>query len=208
MQSTVIQCIILTFLTLIVSHELGRNTFDSVWDDPMFKNLTATFNMTSVKTNATTPGNATVIIPTKGDHPLSLQTESFYTKSLWVEIFIYSLLCPLNYYWHIYLERCFPVRPRGVEIDYSKSEKSGLDVNEGEEEEVVQRWIAQGKVRRSSISWWNTFAKWILDRTVGNLCSIALHYWLEGLLRSRSSSHMSQKFKSVRKITFSHQYQI
>lgn len=198
MQSTVIQCIILTALSLIIPHELSHNAYDSVWEDPTFKNFTSTLNMADKKTNTTTPSNVT--LTQVGHVLLSEMSEPFYTKSFPIDIFVYALLCPLNYYWHIYLDRFFPARPRGVEIDYSRSEKAGLDINEGQEEEVVKRWISQGKVRRSSVSWWNTFVKWALDRTVGRLCWIALEYWLSGFIRWETFSAMSKNFKAVCKI--------
>lgn len=111
---------------------------------------------------------------------------------------LYVPLCLLRHYWHLLLERCFPTRPRGVEIDYTGKEKAGIHTDEGQEEEVVKRWIAQGKVRRSSISWWNTFIKWVLNGTVGDLWFVALQYWLDGFLRGRSFSDMRVAARSVR----------
>lgn len=63
------------------------------------------------------------------------------------------MLGTLAYWWHVGLERLFPARERGVEIDYSRvGEKDAGGENEGQEEEVIKRWIARGKVRRSSVS--------------------------------------------------------
>ena len=69
----------------------------------------------------------------------------------------FLVLGVLGYYWHVALERGFPTRPMGVEIDYSRTGKRGEKIdgsmgeNEGQEEEVIKRWIAQGKVRRSTV---------------------------------------------------------
>lgn len=89
------------------------------------------------------------------------------------QIFICILLFPLAYYWQILLERAFPTRPRRKDIIYSKEKE--ITATADQEEQIVKRWIDQGKVQRSSILWWNTFLKWILDTTIGNLWYGALN---------------------------------
>ena len=202
MQSAVIQSTILVTLNMIISHEIGRNAYDNVWEDPVLKNLTTAFK--NIPSNATASSNATALTnstssATGSASPLTFleEPEAFYLSFLPRNVFVYALLCPLSYYWQIYLERFFPTRPRGVEIDYKKKEKVEVDMNEGREEEVVKRWIAQGKVRRSSVSWWNTFVKWVLHVTVGELWISSLGRFVVEFVRWRSLAKVLKNFKSV-----------
>ncbi|KAF4624202.1 hypothetical protein G7Y89_g13969 [Cudoniella acicularis] len=201
MQSAVIQYTLIATLNLIVSHEIGRNAYDDVWEDPVFKNLTTTIKFMAV--NATLSNNNTSANITGNSNSLPADPQSFYFKILPQSIFVCALLFPLAYYWQIYLERFFPARPRGVEINYEKKEKVEVgEVNEGQEEEVVKRWIAQGKVRRSSVSWWNTFVKWVLDITVGNICLTVLRLLVEGLVTGNFKDTLSY-LKSATLLSYS-----
>ena len=203
LQSTVIQYTIIIALNMILNHEIGRNAYDSVWEDPVLKNLTTTMkNVTAngAALNNSTSNNSSLALGSTV--PLPDDSEGFYLSYFPRNVLVHALLCPLVYYWHIYLERFFPVRPRGVEIDYAKKEKLEVDVNEGQEEEVVKRWIAQGKVRRSSVSWWNTFVKWVLHITIGKLLFLSLRHVLDGFLRWRSLTTSLGTLKGVRDIIF------
>jgi hypothetical protein len=198
LQSTVIQYTVIVTFNMILNHEIGRNAYDSVWEDPVLKNLTTTMkNITANGTalNNGTSNNSTLALGSAV--PLSGDSEGFYFSYLPRNVLVHALLCPLVYYWHIYLERLFPVRPRGVKIAYAKKEKVEVDVNEGQEEEVVKRWIAQGKVRRSSVSWWNTFVKWVLHITIGKLLFLSLRHVLDGFLRWRSITTSLGTLKGV-----------
>jgi hypothetical protein len=176
MQSAVLQYTLLATSTMILYHELNRNAYDSVWADPVLKNFTDTLNST-YNANTAHIKNATALTSlnnTSISHngtsynititgvknatvtpPLWEKAEAFYGKQLPRSMAVFVVLGVLSYYWHVGLERVFPTRPRGVEIDYSRMgrEKVEKDVgdNEGQEEEVIKRWIAQGKVRRSSV---------------------------------------------------------
>lgn len=79
----------------------------------------------------------------------------------------------LRYWWLIWLERLLPARPRSRR-DTSTSDPSAIHLDDkGEddsrEEEIIKKWVEAGKVRRSSLSWCNTFLKWMLDLSLGNL---------------------------------------
>lgn len=190
LQSAVIQSTILIALSMIISNEISRHAYDTIWDDPVFKNFTTAFSNITANSTSSNTTSAT------GKANLTEANEAFYIKSFPRSVFIYFLLCPLHYYWQIYLERFFPARPRGVEIDYEKENVKEGDVNEGQEEEVVKRWIAQGKVRRSSVSWWNTFVKWVLDVTIGKLWALALRHVVDGFIRWHSLAQIFGSLKS------------
>ena len=198
LQSSVIQYTVIVALNMILNHEIGRNAYDSVWEDPVLKNLTTT--MKNLPANAPALNNSASnnsSLALGSASPISEDSEGFYLSYLPRTVLVHVLLCPLVYYWHIFLERFFPVRPRGVEIDYAKKVKVEVDVNEGQEEEVVKRWIAQGKVRRSSVSWWNTFVKWVLHITIGKLLLLSLRHVLGGFLRWRSLTTSLGTLKGV-----------
>ncbi|KAF2964699.1 hypothetical protein GQX73_g8881 [Xylaria multiplex] len=80
------------------------------------------------------------------------------------------LLGPLLYFWHIQLERLFPSRRAAHHLgqndiahrESKKTEADTTDADDVREEQVIQKWLQQGKIRRASLSWRNTFAKWVI----------------------------------------------
>lgn len=212
-----IQYTAFTTVNMVLYHEIGKSAYDNMWEDPAIKNLTAliTHINTTMATNNITNVTAAIsmsnfTMPTNissASNPLNLlgKEESFYLRYLPRTLFVLILLFPLCYYWHIALERFFPTRPRGVEIAYARDEKADIDhdLNEVQEEEVVKRWIAQGKVRRSSVSWWNTFVKWVLNITLGTLWFDALRHILEGLVKWQSFGNIFGSLRGV-SVVFPH----
>jgi hypothetical protein len=199
LQSAVVQSTVIIVLSMILTHEINRNAYDSIWEDPVLKNLTSVFtNSTNISNTTSTPVSNSTISRNGTASSVGEASEPFYLKSLPRDVFIQVLLFPLAYYWQLLLERLFPTRPRGVEVSYEKNEKSGIDGNEDREEEVVKRWIAQGKVRRSTVSWWNTFVKWVLNLTVGRVWHCALWHFLDGCVRWRSFKVIMNGIVSVR----------
>ena len=94
--------------------------------------------------------------------------ESFYLKTLPLELMCLLPLVVLSYRWQCWLERVLPTRPRGANPTAQEPEKFGSAVDELEEE-ITRRLIARGVVRRASISWCNVILKWLLDNTLANL---------------------------------------
>ena len=95
---------------------------------------------------------------------------SFYKKTLPMEVISCLILSIFQYCWLIGLERAFPARSLKTNVPIKV--KVGLD--DSHEEEIVQTWIARGRVRRTSLSWCNTFLKWVLNVTIGRLGLITL----------------------------------
>lgn len=190
MQSVALYTMILITLKFIIAHEIGREGYSKVWDDPVLKNLTSTIetlsalNSTELQNSTINIANGSLTIHGSSSMPGSLQKEkSFYLGFLPRHVFIHVLLVPLQYYWSIGLERFFPARPRGIEVSYKKEMKEkSLDDNENYDEEVVKQWIVQGRVRRSSVSWGNIFFKWILDMTVGKLWFEVIWHLIDGIV--------------------------
>jgi hypothetical protein len=192
LQSVVLYTTILITLKFIISHEIDRQGYS---DDPVWQNFTRTME-TAIALNGTGLQNSTITIAngtiTNGTLIINGTSSAFgsilpgkkpFYGDLPRSVFVYALLVPLQYYWNIGLERFFPARPRGVEVSHQREKKEkSFDDNEDRDEEVVKRWIAQGRVRRSSVSWCNTSFKWILDLTVGKLLYEIVFHLVEGIV--------------------------
>lgn len=98
------------------------------------------------------------------------------------------LLGTLFCYFEVLLERMFPARPTQVEVVYERPQGATDADREGREEQVVREWIARGRVRHSSLSWWNTFVKWVLGMTVGRLLREVLVSLTSGLVNGTEIS--------------------
>lgn len=94
-------------------------------------------------------------------------TRLFLLSELPKTIVAIVLITTLRYWWLIWLERLLPARPRPRAALTAPA--AGDREDDSREEEVIRKWIEAGKVRRASLSWFNTFAKWVLDLTVWNL---------------------------------------
>ncbi|KAI1337509.1 hypothetical protein F5Y15DRAFT_156579 [Xylariaceae sp. FL0016] len=139
------------------------------------------YNITSLLDSL--PSNATT---EKDNSPRPLHDEPLWTVLFPVSLAIFLLLAPLDYHWNMYLERLLPTRRRAALPPPEHREKfavgNGGD-DESREEEIVRKWIAQGKVRRASVSWLNTFVKWVLTTAVWNPVCHCLRGVLETMLR-------------------------
>jgi hypothetical protein len=103
------------------------------------------------------------------------QSEPYYRQVLPREVATFLIVSVLQYWWFVALEKMLPARPGRYNslVQFQQGEKV-LEESEDREEEVVKKWIAQGRVRRASLNWCNTFLKWMLDMTVGRLCCFAV----------------------------------
>jgi hypothetical protein len=110
------------------------------------------------------------------------QEEPFYTRELPLGILTSFIMCALQYCWLIGLERALPARSR--RRDVIVADKG--EMSEDREEEVVKKWIAQGRVRRASLNWCNTFLKWILSLTIGRVWWFTVEFVVYRSLRLES----------------------
>jgi hypothetical protein len=108
--------------------------------------------------------------------------EPFYSRQLPVGVFTWFVMCTLQYCWLIGLERALPARSR--RRDTTVADKG--EMSEHHEEDVVKKWIAQGRVRRASLNWCNTFLKWILSLTIGRVWWHAVRHVVYQSLRLES----------------------
>ncbi|KAF2690386.1 hypothetical protein K458DRAFT_413158 [Lentithecium fluviatile CBS 122367] len=198
MWTIVLQATAIYTLSMILGHHLSENIFDQVLQDEAFKNMTnaldkpGSFGLDAGEdTNKTFSvlGGATAGLingtATNGtSNVIKDSPESFYGKRLPREVVVLLVLCTLGYCWLIWLERMLPARPRRKDVPYEGKER--VEESEDREEEVVKRWIAQGRVRRASLNWCNTFLKWVLDLTVGHLWYHTVEHLVRGLLKLQS----------------------
>ena len=200
MLPAVLQTVALSACALVVSHHLLSNAIYNASSSELWQNITTTIEgaanaSAQARLNATannqTSNNGTIFNETAANNTAKDiftavgKSESFYLSSLPRELFLLILVSPLYYHWHIWLEKCLPARPRVTSLMLA-GEKQSLGEGDSHEEEIVQRWIAQGKVRRASLSWWNTFFKWILNLTVGTLWVESLRFFLTQMITGKS----------------------
>ena len=185
MWTSVFQAMVLVTLCEIASHHLSTRVWSSIETHGSMINATD-FNTTVAA--ITDPSDAAA-------------KESFYYNTLPRKVFCNAAITPLLYLWNIWLERTLPARPRGGKVTPEMSKAAASDGNEQIEEEIVKKWIAQGKVQRSSVSWRNTLLKWFLYITFGNLVFEVLWMILDEVARlhspSKLVSRIGEKFDIV-----------
>jgi hypothetical protein len=78
-----------------------------------------------------------------------------------------------------------------------RQRENKIELSEGREEEVVEKWIAQGKVQRASLSWCNTFLKWVFTMTVGKVLLHTVEHFVRGVITLSSPNVILAGLKSV-----------
>lgn len=217
MRTAVLQATAIFTFSTILSYHLSENMFDQVLKNEAFLNMTNALNMSIpfASTN-NTPGRLTLDAGDSTNGTLSLNdttglnnktaingtlsatknpVESFYGRRFPREVVICLVISALQYWWLIWLERMLPARPRYRHVSYQREEK--VEESEDREEEVVKKWIAQGRVHRASLNWCNTFLKWLLDLTVGKLWYHTVAHVIRVLLKFQSPKSVLEGLKSV-----------
>ncbi len=202
-------------LKLIIAHELQRSTAQSdVWNDEAWKNLTQAWANSTVFSspsplNSTATANMTVLANTTS-HATPEPMEAvrpFYSYTLPMKMFFTAFMVPIMYHWHIFLEFCFPARKRPRRAGAAQSsgppstqpEKLAVfDEDGNREEEVVKRWIEDGKVRRSGVSVCNTLAKWFLNYTLGVVLRFGLLNLFDATIGRQSLTKLMWRLPAVR----------
>ena len=206
MRTAVLQATTLYLLCLILDHHMSESIFDPIMNNEGWLNMLDAMNK-SAHDFATQPvperlmldaGNTTNT-SSRLNHTAGLNNpetsnvtlgatreaaESFYSRSLPRDAVVCVVICALQYWWLIWLERMFPARPRYKAVPSLREEK--VEESEDREEEVVQKWIAQGRIRRASLNWCNTFLKWVLEMTVGRVMCFTANHVLTALLKFQS----------------------
>lgn len=207
MQNAVLQAVFLHIVTMIASHHLWSSTEDIVTNNDLYfqlSNATEFFNNATnsakvngtslpVALNGTALNNSTAVNGTSVSSSTSDET-SFYKHDLPRDIAIVFILTILEYYWQIWLERILPARPRP---SITTPEKVSPEDDDAREDEIVKKWIAQGKIRRASLSLWNTALKWIMDMTFGSFWIVCVSYVLEELFKWKSGKMFKEKNKKL-----------
>lgn len=180
MTSAVVQTVFLIACRLIISHNLYASAEGKLTNNELYKNWTQAVELA---------GNASIASIENDTHStltntsVSTSAESFYWRALPRDVFVNTIITVLGYYWQIWLERTFPARTRPSEKVISDRFAEGAD--DSREEEVVKKWIAQGKIRRASLNWCNTLVKWVLDVVIGGLWVTSVYYLLNRLLKMK-----------------------
>lgn len=200
MQTVVIATVILLVIKSIFIHEFVRDTLsNTIWDDPVLKNYTTILGFNDNSTAATLPQNSTVaqVASVNGTSSTASPEKSFYRSTLPYEVFLYVLIVPLQQYWNLLLERLFPTRPRGGEALRQSEKVKAFDDEGDREDELVRRLVAQGKVRRPTMSLCNTALKWLLDLTVGTILFSTIFHTIDGIYKGQGVSKTLSGLKGV-----------
>ena len=211
MRTTVLQATTISIICTIFNHHLGDKMFDPLWENEAFVNMTNALNssqplnstrgtpgrLTLDAGNTTSLNNGTAINGTLS--AIKSPPESFYGRTLPRDAVIILLLSALQYWWFIWLEKMLPARPRYRDAPYRRKEK--VEESEDREEEIVEKWIAQGRIRRASLNWCNTFLKWLLELTVGRLWYYVVGHMIEALLKLESPKKVLKGLTSVSRLS-------
>jgi hypothetical protein len=188
MLSSVIQAVCLDLLDNIVSH----HSVHTVWSDAekQFAHLAPAVN----GTNSTLPGDLNS--STGGPEWAK------YLKSDLPRRAIILFVCDIFFYYeYIWLEKMLPTRSRAFALAPPTTPRSpAAEKAEGDEEveeEIIKKWIAQGKVKRSSVNWCNVFMKWILHLTIGLILWQSLWIITEGVVEWKKRDWFWDEFKYV-----------
>lgn len=214
MRTAVLQATTICVISMLYNHYDTQNMFNEVFQDEGWIGMVSAVNgslvsastgtqrgnwklsvdsgdksNTTLLLNQTTPLNSTI-------RPTTRSTgEPFLSRELPRNSIVSIVLLALQYWWFVGLERLLPARPRSKRVPTQQKEQ--VEENEDREEEVVKKWIAQGRVRRASLNWCNTFLKWVIAMTVGNLGLHIVGFTLRELLKFQSPSAVLQGLKRV-----------
>lgn len=206
MRTAVLQATAIYLFSEVVHHHTSSDIFDGFLGNEGVQNFTAVMNKTSSVVAAS--ASATSSRMTLGDNDTANQTRSlgnttlpndrarltfehpfdepFYGLSLCRRLITRMMVSVLQYCWFMCLERTLPARPRKDSGDLRQSD------NDGREEEVVKKWISQGRVNRASLNWCNTFLKWVLDLTIGRFLYHSTELVISACLRWELSRFIRQ----------------
>ncbi|OAL46573.1 hypothetical protein IQ07DRAFT_155548 [Pyrenochaeta sp. DS3sAY3a] len=197
MRTAVLQATAIFTFSSMLSHHVSEHMFAELLNNEGLLNMTTALNISisNFAPNATTNLNTSAPRNTTQsfDNPISnlnqtelkellepIKRKSFYGNILPIDVITFLIVSVLQYWWFIWFEKLLPAR-RKRQIVNVQDEK--VEESEDREEEVVKKWIAQGRVQRASLNWCNTFLKWVLELTVGNFWYGTVEYIVSKLLR-------------------------
>ncbi|CEJ87910.1 hypothetical protein VHEMI04549 [[Torrubiella] hemipterigena] len=153
----------------IISYGIYNSNYaENAWQDPVWRNMSAALNVTQevlighIVNNTWNP-----------DDHLNNKHLDFDARGVARGILHYVMMVPVQYFWHLWLERMWPGRPH--EHHSAKSIRGGGDEKSAMlEDEMIRTLVEKGKVKRPSLSIINTLIKWVLDITVGRIITSTL----------------------------------
>lgn len=105
------------------------------------------------------------------------------------------------YYWQSMIDRWIPTRPL-AELPQAKEKDKEVRGREEMEMEIMQKLIAEGRVKPGGIKWRNVLLRWLLDDTLGTALFGALAFLLHCATRLHGPSHIIQEFPGAMAATF------
>lgn len=193
-QNAVLLCVLLRAFKLLVTSRMEQlSKGHEAWNLPHVVNITGTFLLnTSTIANASAAGtwDVTPLIAAQKAAAAIADPDATVVQIL----LTVALASFVGYHWNILLERWFPSRPRGT----AKAPSTRLTVGDDRmEQEVINKWIASGRVQRSSISWMNTLAKWLLDISLGRAMALLIGLSVRSVMLGKSPAEAAQLWRVV-----------
>ncbi len=168
-QYVVLVCVLLQAFRIVITDQTQKlSQGNEAWTQPHMTNLTDTLQLSSsTLANASYTGtwNITHLVTTEKPKSLVPPPTAFFSFSTARALLYAAVASLVGYYWNLLLERQLPARPRGDSSSYNNDKLA--EGHEQLEEKIVEKWLANGKIKRASLSFWNTVAKWLLDISVG-----------------------------------------
>ena len=178
MLTSVFQATLLSTLAAVTWHYSTQNAWTPIGDyqDAYKRNQTEANLRDAMEKNGTFTVESLNFTSWNSTTDPQAANDKFLYTELPKSIIMSLVLTVVRYWWLMALERFLPARPRAQPVPATPAPEK--DDDDSREEEVIRKWIEAGKVRRASLSWGNTFAKWMLDLTVGAFCLTLLDFLL------------------------------
>lgn len=125
--------------------------------------------------------------------PLS-SARSFYLDDLPRNLVENLVIQVLSYHNQLFLERILPTKPFTTKRSPNEKEIRG---EEEMETEIMQKLIAEGRVRPVGVNWRNVLLRWLLDDTLGTLCFAVIAFFLYSATRLHSPAQVLEELPAA-----------
>ena len=99
----------------------------------------------------------------------------------------------LAYHSQIFLDRILPGRPKSTPEKSKANDDKSMRGTDEMETEIMQKLIAEGRVKPVGISWRNILLRWLLDDTLGTLCFAVIGFLLHCATRLHPPAQIAEE---------------
>ena len=124
--------------------------------------------------------------------PLS-SDRSFYLVDLPRSLLENLVIQILSYHKQLLLERILPTKPSPTAHTDRPDNGKAKHASEEMETEIMQKLIAEGRVKSVGICWRNVVLRWLLDDTLGTLCFAVIAFLLHCATRLHPPAQVAEE---------------